>query len=148
MSNNYTGCSMALTSRPCTNIRSAPIRGQVEVKQCHFTRVLSVYNRKWPDFEMTYTYTAQHSSMFSVMAPTPLHSSLTTDEFQTLIDQRDAALAECSTVWGECDAVRGELRVTQVERDLLKEQLKALSASIIWCRERSAQRRSMRPVSQ
>src|SRR5450830_565004 len=49
---------------------------------------------------------------------TPKHVSITAEELATLIAERDAALAER-------DAARGELRVTKVERDLLKEQLKA-----------------------
>ncbi|WP_198399511.1 transposase, partial [Caballeronia calidae] len=43
---------------------------------------------------------------------------ITAEELAALIAERDAMLAER-------DALRGELRVTKVERDLLKEQLKA-----------------------
>ncbi|MBB5202696.1 hypothetical protein HNR39_004566 [Glaciimonas immobilis] len=52
------------------------------------------------------------------MAPTQLHSSLSADAMQTLIAEREA-------VRGERDVVRDELRVMQVERDLLKEKLEA-----------------------
>jgi transposase len=44
--------------------------------------------------------------------------SITADELAALIAKRDTALADSR-------ALRGELRVTKVERDLLKEQLKA-----------------------
>lgn len=55
--------------------------------------------------------------MVTVMAR-PSLVSITADELAALIAERDAVLAER-------DALRGELRVTKVERDLLKEQLKA-----------------------
>jgi transposase len=56
----------------------------------------------------------------------PRHTpTLTAEELAALIAERDAMLAERNAALAERDALRGELRVTKVERDLLKEQLKA-----------------------
>jgi len=51
--------------------------------------------------------------------------AFTAEELAALIAERDAMLAERDAAVAERDAIRGELRVTKVERDLLKEQLKA-----------------------
>jgi transposase len=52
--------------------------------------------------------------------------TITADEFNMLIAERDALLDERATLGAERDALRGELRVTKAERDLVKEQLKVM----------------------
>ncbi len=63
---------------------------------------------------------------------------ITADELAALIAERDAALADSR-------ALRGELRVTRVERDLLKEQLKALQRELFGAKSeaRSAEQRDL-----
>lgn len=65
------------------------------------------------------------------------HSS-TAEELAELIAERDAALADSR-------ALRGELRVTKVERDLLKEQLKAFQRQLFGAKSeaRSAEQRDL-----
>ncbi|WP_353553164.1 IS66 family transposase [Paraburkholderia terrae] len=64
--------------------------------------------------------------------------SIIADELAALIAERDAVLAER-------DALRGELRVTKVERDLLKEQLKAFERRLFGAKSeaRSAEQRDL-----
>jgi hypothetical protein len=52
---------------------------------------------------------------------------------------------ELAALIAECDALRGELRVTKVERDLLKEQLKAFERRLFGARSeaRSANQRDL-----
>jgi transposase len=52
--------------------------------------------------------------------------SITVEEFNALIAARDVALAERDALLDERNELRGELRVTKVERDLVKEQLKVM----------------------
>jgi len=52
--------------------------------------------------------------------------TITVDEFNALIAERDALLDERATWSAERDELRGELRVTKAERDLVKEQLKVM----------------------
>jgi transposase len=54
------------------------------------------------------------------------HLTITIDEFNALIAARDAAFAERDALLDERNELRGELRVTKVERDLVKEQLKVM----------------------
>jgi transposase len=65
-------------------------------------------------------------------------ASITAEELAALIAERDAVLAER-------DALRGELRVTKVERDLLKEQLKAFERRLFGAKSeaRSADQRDL-----
>ena len=65
-------------------------------------------------------------------------ASITAEELAALIAERDAMLAER-------DALRGELRVTKVERDLLKEQLKAYERRLFGAKSeaRSADQRDL-----
>jgi transposase len=64
--------------------------------------------------------------------------SITAEELAALIAERDAALADSR-------ALRGELRVTKVERDLLKEQLKAFQRQLFGAKSeaRSAEQRDL-----
>jgi transposase len=52
--------------------------------------------------------------------------TITADEFNALIAERDAAFAARDALLDERDELRGELRVTKAERDLVKEQLKVM----------------------
>ncbi|CAE6878550.1 hypothetical protein R69746_08891 [Paraburkholderia aspalathi] len=52
--------------------------------------------------------------------------TITVDEFNALIAERDAAFAARDALRDERDELRGELRVTKAERDLVKEQLKVM----------------------
>ena len=52
--------------------------------------------------------------------------TITVDELNALIAERDALLDERATWSAERDELRGELRVTKAERDLVKEQLKVM----------------------
>jgi len=73
------------------------------------------------------------------MTRAPLNPvSITADELAALIAERDAVLVER-------DALRGELRVTKVERDLLKEQLKAFERRLFGAKSeaRSADQRDL-----
>jgi transposase len=72
------------------------------------------------------------------MTRAPQPASITAEELAALIAERDAMLAER-------DALRGELRVTKVERDLLKEQLKAYERRLFGAKSeaRSADQRDL-----
>ena len=101
--------------------------------------LLSVRHVRLRYFKLTYTYDAANFAMFMVMtSDAPKSLSITADELLALIAERDAALAER-------DTARGELRVTQVERDLLKEQLKAFQRQLFGARSeaRSAEQRDL-----
>jgi transposase len=51
--------------------------------------------------------------------------TITTEEFNALIAERDTLQGERDELRGECDGLKGEVRVLKVERDLLQEKLKA-----------------------
>ncbi|WP_010121840.1 hypothetical protein, partial [Burkholderia oklahomensis] len=72
------------------------------------------------------------------MTRAPQPASITAEELAALIAERDAMLAER-------DALRGELRVTKVERDLLKKQLKAYERRLFGAKSeaRSADQRDL-----
>ena len=52
--------------------------------------------------------------------------TITVDEFNALIAAREVAFAERDALLDERNELRGELRVTKAERDLVKEQLKVM----------------------
>jgi len=81
--------------------------------------------------------------MVTSMSATP--STITPEDLAVLIAERDAMLAERDAAIVERDAARGELRVTRVERDLLKEQLKAFERRLFGAKSevRSTEQRDL-----